>query len=171
MRRAMSELSTLALEPPYPEAAPDPGLVVRGDRGWRARADHGQVAGGGRGGAGVSGRLWALTEEVCMAILDDIKRALSSRQYRVSSHAADEMVADDFTERQILEATGSGEVIEDYPSAFPCPACLVLGRTVNGLPIHAVWAFDAKACYATLVTVYKPDPGRWTADLRKRVKS
>jgi hypothetical protein len=106
-----------------------------------------------------------------VAIFDDLKRALKSKQYRVSSHAVDEMLADTLSESQVLEATVSGEVIEDYPSAFPCPACLVLGRTLDGLPIHAVWAFDAKACYATLVTVYKPDPARWTADLRKRVKS
>ena len=114
--------------------------------------------------------MWALTEEVYVPILDDIKRALGARQYRVSDHATDELLADDFTEGQILEATGSGEVIEDYPSAFPCPACLVLGRTLDGLPIHTVWAFDAKACYATLVTAYRPDPARWTEDLRERVK-
>jgi Domain of unknown function (DUF4258) len=80
------------------------------------------------------------------------------------------MLADAVEEPQVLHATLSGEIIEHYPEAFPFPACLLLGRTPEGIPIHAVWAFDTAACYTTLVTVYSPDPARWTADLRRRVK-
>jgi hypothetical protein len=36
--------------------------------------------------------------------------------------------------------------------------------------MHAVWAVDATACYAFLVTAYRPDPARWTPDFRNRVK-
>lgn len=105
-----------------------------------------------------------------MAILDEICQALSSQRYRISGHAADEMLADAVEEPQVIHATLAGEMIEDYPTAFPLPACLVLGRTPEGIPIHAVWAFDSDACYTTLVTVYRPDPARWTVDLRRRVK-
>lgn len=105
-----------------------------------------------------------------MAILDDIRAAFQSAQYRVSGHAADEMLDDMLTESQVLHATVSGIAVEDYPSAFPFPACLVLGQTPDGIPLHAVWAFDPETCYAVLITVYKPDPARWTMDLRTRVK-
>ena len=80
------------------------------------------------------------------------------------------MLADEIDEPQLIHATSGGEIIEDYPDAFPCPACLVLGRMPEGIPIHAVWAFDTGKCYAILVTVYRPEPERWTADLKTRVK-
>jgi hypothetical protein len=105
-----------------------------------------------------------------VAIIDDICTSLRYQRYRISGHAADEMLADAIEEPQVVHATLVGEVIEDYPTAFPCPACLVLGRTSENFPIHAVWAFDPVTCYAVLVTVYQPDPARWTADLRRRVK-
>jgi hypothetical protein len=105
-----------------------------------------------------------------VAILDEVRVALNSRQYRISGHAVDEMLADALGERGILSATLAGEVIEDYPKAFPFPACLVLGRTPDDASVHAVWAFDRTSCYAVLVTVYRPDPARWTADFRTRVK-
>ena len=113
---------------------------------------------------------WTLYSSCHVAILNDIRTALRSGQYRVSLHAAEEMLADELSESQVLIATDSGEVIEDYPSAFPFPACLMLGHTPESVPIHAVWAFEAGACYAVLITVYKPEPARWTVDLRTRVK-
>ena len=105
-----------------------------------------------------------------VAILDEVRAALNSRQYRISGHAVDEMLADALGERDILSAMLAGEVIEDYPKSFPFPACLVLGRTPDGIAVHAVWAFDRTSWYAVLVTVYRPDPARWTADFRTRVK-
>jgi uncharacterized protein DUF4258 len=105
-----------------------------------------------------------------VTILEDICASLRNQRYRVSDHAADEMLADAVDVRHVLHATLSGEVIEHYPKAFPFPACLVLGWTSGGIPIHAVWAFDPGPCYAILITVYRPDPARWAADLRTRVK-
>lgn len=105
-----------------------------------------------------------------MTILDDIRACFQSARYRISGHAADEILDDALSESVVLQATTSGVVIEDYPTAFPFPACLVLGRTADGKPIHAVWAFDSEACYAVLITVYLPDPARWSADLRTRIQ-
>jgi hypothetical protein len=105
-----------------------------------------------------------------VAILDDLRMCLESQRYRISGHAADEMLADALEEAEVLRATSSGEVIEDYPEAFPFPACLVLGRTAENTPIHAVWAVDPATCYAALVTVYRPDPARWTADFRTQAR-
>jgi hypothetical protein len=105
-----------------------------------------------------------------MGILGEIQAAIQAACYRITSHAADELLDDGIGEQEILAATLAGEVIEDYPSAFPFPACLVLGRLPGTAPVHAVWAFDGVACYAFLVTAYRPDPARWTSDFRKRMK-
>lgn len=105
-----------------------------------------------------------------MAILDDINRAILVLRYRVSEHAGEEMKADNLREPELLSATLAGEVIEDYPEAYPCPACLVLVHLGAGDPVHVVWAFERQNGYAVMVTAYRPDPKRWNADFRKRVK-
>lgn len=105
-----------------------------------------------------------------MAILDDINRAIRVRRYRVSEHAGEEMKADALRETELLIATSHAEVIEDYPGAYPCPACLVLAQLATGDPVHVVWAFEGQSGYAVMVTAYRPDLKRWSADLRKRIK-
>jgi len=105
-----------------------------------------------------------------VAILDDINRAIRVLRYRVSEHAGEEMKADNLREAQLLTAGFDGEVIEDYPGAYPCPACLVLVHLAAGDPVHVVWAFERQSGYAVMVTAYRPDPKRWSADFRKRVK-
>jgi hypothetical protein len=103
-------------------------------------------------------------------ILEQVQKAIAQSHYRITDHGAEEMIADDLLEVELIAATQAGEVIEDYPGAFPYPACLVLGETAPSSPLHLVWAFDATRDYAVLVTVYRPDPARWSADYRKRVK-
>jgi hypothetical protein len=89
-------------------------------------------------------------------ILDDIRGAVADASYRVTGHAADQMVAADIDEIWVLEATMAGEVIDDFPTAFPSPSCLVVGETPAGLTIHALWTYDELARYAVLLTVYRP---------------
>jgi len=103
-------------------------------------------------------------------ILLKVQRAIAIRSYRITDHGAEEMIADDLLEADVVAATENAELIEDYPNAFPFPACLLLGWVAPKTPLHLVWAYEAARDYAVLVTVYKPDPARWSADLRQRVK-
>jgi hypothetical protein len=89
-------------------------------------------------------------------ILDDIRGAVADGAYRVTGHAADQMVGSDIDEIWVLEATMVGEVIDDFPSAFPAPSCLVLGETPLGQRLHALWTYDEIAHMAILLTVYWP---------------
>ncbi len=103
-----------------------------------------------------------------MVTQSDIQEALRGNRYRITAHAVNAMVDDAISESELIEATSRGEIIEEYPSAFPLPACLVLGSARAGRPLHAVWAFDPKTRYIALVTAYRPDQKRWTPDSRKR---
>jgi hypothetical protein len=104
-------------------------------------------------------------------ILDDVLAALASSNYQISRHAAEAMADDAIDEAELLAATRNGEVIEDYPSAWPCPAALVLGSAILGRPIHMVWAHEPQMTRAILITVYLPDPTRWSPDFRTRKTS
>jgi hypothetical protein len=68
----------------------------------------------------------------------------------------------------VIDRTPNGEVIEDYPGDPRSSSCLVLLNVGDEQPVHAVWAFDDGSGRAILITVYRPDPARWSDDLRQR---
>ena len=66
----------------------------------------------------------------------------------------------------IKNAIITGEIIENYPDDYPQPSCLVLGDTLNGMPIHVVAGVSDEALW--LITAYYPDRDMWEADLKTR---
>ena len=100
-------------------------------------------------------------------ILFDIIEAIQARRVRITDHADEEAVADVLSLRDIYWSVERGEIIETYPSDRPFPSCLVYGSTVEGAPVHSVWAYNQDTRWAVLVTVYRPDPERWI-DWRRR---
>ena len=93
---------------------------------------------------------------------------MAAGRVHVSEHAYDETIADDFSVVEVIDATPEGEVIEDYPDDPRGRSCLVLLKVGDRRAAHAVWAFDDGPRRAILVTVYRPDPARWSGDLRHR---
>jgi hypothetical protein len=91
--------------------------------------------------------------------MDDLREALADAAYRVSGHAADQMVAEGLDEIWVLEATIGGVAVEEFPATFPHPSCLVAGQPAAGRGIHALWAYDHPSGYAMLLTVYRADRG------------
>ena len=63
----------------------------------------------------------------------------------------------------------TGTVIEVYPDGHrPLPDCLVLALLSAGDPFHAVIAVDGPNHRIFLVTIYRPDPARWSDDWTRR---
>ncbi|MCC6805923.1 MAG: DUF4258 domain-containing protein [Deltaproteobacteria bacterium] len=58
-------------------------------------------------------------------LLHKVQLAVAARAYRITDHGAEEMIADDLLEAELVAATATAEQIEDYPTAYPFPACLV----------------------------------------------
>lgn len=89
-----------------------------------------------------------------------------------SRHAIAKLVTENLMREQVETALASIEIIEDYPSAHrPLPDCLVLAFIQPVEPIHAVVAIDDSNARIFIITVYRPDPRRWTHDFRRRVVS
>ena len=95
--------------------------------------------------------------------------ALHSKKLRITDHAYEEAESDGLSYDEIYASVLNGEIIEDYHDDKPYPSCLVFGRTIAGNPIHSVWAYNSENDWVVLVTVYKPDPGRWI-DWKRRKK-
>lgn len=94
--------------------------------------------------------------------IEHIVDAIRMNWIRISDHADEEAEADGLTFDEIYVSVLHGEIIEDYSTDKPFPSCLILGKTVGGAPIHSVWAYNAGVQWAVLITVYRPDPERWT---------
>ena len=89
--------------------------------------------------------------------MPDIKEIRSAAAERsnimVTAHAAEQMKIRGIKIPDIYSAFDNGEIIEDYPSDYPYPSCLILYDPGN-TPLH--------------ITAYHPDPMKWEPDFRTR---
>lgn len=86
-------------------------------------------------------------------------------------HARDGMRLEEFgpiREQEGAEAIQSGKIIESYEDDEPYPSALIFSRTARGRPIHVVCAYASEEGLAIVITVYEPDPERWTNYERRR---
>jgi hypothetical protein len=70
-------------------------------------------------------------------------------------------------ENQVRQVLESGELIEEYPADLPFASRLVLGW-IGGRPLHVVAADVPGSDRTVIITVYDPDPARWSPDFRQR---
>jgi hypothetical protein len=103
------------------------------------------------------------------ATLELVRAAVAAGEVRVSEHAIAELNADAIALDDILDGASSAMLVEDYASAWKGPSVLALHRAGDGRALHVVWGFArGTASPAVLVTAYRPDPDRWTADFLRR---
>lgn len=70
----------------------------------------------------------------------------------------------------VTESIDSYEIIEEYPrnpASRYLPACLVYAEH-RGAAAHIVFALDREGGNVRVITVYRPAPDEWEADLRRR---
>lgn len=103
--------------------------------------------------------------------IEDLAEAIGRNHVRVTDHADEEAHADALALDDVFSSVLRGEIIEDYPDDRPFPSCLVFGLTFRGEPVHSVWAYNFENRWAVLITVYRPDPGRWDNWRTRRRKS
>ena len=68
------------------------------------------------------------------------------------------------TETAIL----TGEIIEDYPTDYPFPSCLILGACSGNDILHIVCAEGNGHLY--MISAYRPSPDKWESDWKTRRK-
>ena|SRR5436305_6105374 len=100
--------------------------------------------------------------------LEAIRGAISRGAVQVSRHAIRELEADSLLLSDTLNATLSGELLEDYPGAVRGPCCLVGGILETREWVHTVWGWDQASEVAVLITAYRPDPQKWEGDFKTR---
>ncbi|MCK4330539.1 DUF4258 domain-containing protein [candidate division WOR-3 bacterium] len=101
--------------------------------------------------------------------IKDISEAIRNNKIRITDHADEESQVDGLSYDEIFFSVLHGEIIEEYPTDRPYPSCLIYGQTFRREPVHSVWAYNEQNQWAVLITVYRPEPGKWV-DWRKRRK-
>ena len=88
--------------------------------------------------------------------------------YRV--HAVERMFERNISESAVIEVVQTGLIIESYPNDMPYPSFLALGFENGNIskPLHVVYAKDGEEI--VIITVYRPDPLKWSDDYTKRKK-
>lgn len=101
---------------------------------------------------------------------DKIKAAILKKDFRITKHAEEEQFNDNLFYEDIIFSTLNGQIIKSYENDYPLPSYLILGFSkFNKSPIHSIWAYDNSKSNAILITVYRPDPGKWVEfKLRKK---
>ena len=87
--------------------------------------------------------------------------------YRV--HARQSMFMRSISDECVEHILHNGEVIEDYPNAFPFPAKLLLGW-YNKRCIHVVAAENHSKQQVIVITAYEPTLEKWKPDMKTRRK-
>ena len=101
-----------------------------------------------------------------MSLIDEIRYKVATDLFEFSKHAVDQTIIRGISVRELREAIGSGEIIEDYPNDKYGPSCLIYGRTRADRPLHVQCSYPSRPL-VKVITLYEPDPEKWI-DLRTR---
>ena len=82
-------------------------------------------------------------------------------------HALQRMFERGISEKRVIEALKTRDTIEDYSSEMQEPGRLILGYQ-GKRPFHVVASENPETNEITIITVYIPDPDRWTKDFKGR---
>jgi len=105
-------------------------------------------------------------------MLEKVLSLVRAGDVLVSAHGYDELDNDSIRIQDLIENLGQAEVIEDYPQYPKGPCALMLQRDLDGSVVHALWGIPhGRERPAVLVTAYRPDPTRWSADFRSRSRN
>jgi hypothetical protein len=97
---------------------------------------------------------------------EDIVRLCGQRSLRWTRHILERLFLRNIGIDDVITALTNGEIIEQYPTDYPFPSCLVLGKTRAGKPLHIVCGSNGTELW--LISAYFPNPAEWSEDFRVR---
>jgi hypothetical protein len=100
--------------------------------------------------------------------IEDIVLLYKKKSVRWTNHILERILRRGIRIDDVENALANGEIIEQYPSDYPFPSCLVLGHTKAGEALHIVCGSNGTELW--LITAYFPNPAEWTEDHKQRRK-
>jgi hypothetical protein len=107
-----------------------------------------------------------LDEINCEVVLERIRAQAAVENIRITQHAQQEMVEEDVTLAEVLQAIATAQILENYPEHRRGACCLLNGLTHKGRALHIVCT--AAQPVLIIITVYEPKPPRWVTPTQRR---
>lgn len=82
-------------------------------------------------------------------------------------HAVQRMFERNISVKNVCQVLQSGETIEDYSTEMPEPSHLMLGFQ-GKRAFHVVTSEDPVRGQIAVITVYAPDPHKWSKNFKSR---
>ena len=101
-------------------------------------------------------------------ILERIKAQAAADNLVLTLHAAEEMQDEAVLLDEVLVALADGSVLENYPTFYKGPCCLVCGRGNQGRYLHIVCSTSRPKLF--IITVYEPKPPKWVTPTERGQK-
>lgn len=98
--------------------------------------------------------------------IQEIQKLSGHSNVKWSVHCLERIQERDISRNDVLNCICYGEIIEDYPTDFPHPSCLIYGNTAAGKILHAVVGCDGENLY--IITSYYPTKDKFEDDLKTR---
>lgn len=100
------------------------------------------------------------------AVLKRIHAQVVVENIRITQHAQQEMVEEDITLDEVLEAIATGQILENYPEHRRGACCLLNAFTQKGRPLHIVCTTARPVLI--IITVYEPNLPKWIKPTQRR---
>ena len=100
------------------------------------------------------------------AILEQVCAQAATENIRITQHAQQEMVEENITLDEVLQAIATAQVLESYPEHRRGPCCLLSGFTCGGRALHIVCT--TAQLVLIIITVYEPKPPKWVTPTQRR---
>ena len=98
-------------------------------------------------------------------LLEQLQNQAATGHLRLTLHAHREMVEEEITLNELLEAIKSGQVLENYPEHRRGACCLVSGTSVKGRSIPIVCT--TAQTVLIIITAYVPKEPGWVNPMER----
>ena len=98
--------------------------------------------------------------------IGDLQKLCETGAFKWTTHVLARLQERGIEPSDIKNCIATGRIIEQYPSDYPYPSCLVLGVTMEEIALPGVVGVGAG--YLWLITAYYPDPLKWNEDFSIR---
>jgi len=99
-------------------------------------------------------------------VLERIRFQAATENIRITQHAQQEMVEEDVTLAEVLQALATAQILENYPEHRRGACCLLNGLTHKGRALHIVCTVARPVLI--VITVYEPKLPRWVTPTQRR---
>lgn len=98
--------------------------------------------------------------------IDKLRKICLPENIELTMHAAKRLEQRGISIHDVMHCIMNGEIIEQYPTDYPYPSCLILGISVNSKLLHTVIGTNLSQLW--IVTAYYPDINKWSTDCKTR---